>query len=604
MSNNSHVILGQILEDQIDELDLNVTPSRFFGNFSALQILKNYELSYEEIEKGDVDGTLDGGIDNLYIFINGDFIDWTSFTLEDSQNLENLEDSENLLNKKFIREKYKKNIEIEVVLIQSKLENSFNETAILKLKSTLNNLLSLENNFEEYSNRYNPRILEAFLVLREIYLTLIPRRCEVLFNIYYTSKGIDVHSNVEAQAKELEKLVSDKLTNTTAKLEFIGVKKLTDLYQKIQDIDFQLNLVENTISNNSSSYIGLVNIRELFEFITDDKNTLIKHIFESNVRDYQGKNNVNSEIANTLKINMTEDFWWLNNGVTILSSKITPTSNKKLTIQNPEIVNGLQTSSEIYRYFKENPRLLVKLENQENQEIQEKRNVLVRVIVPSSDEVRDKIIKATNSQTQIPKSSLRATDPIHRQIETFLKTKNFFYDRRKNFYKNEGKKPKEIISIPFMSQCLISVLMQKPDYARARPSSLLDDDVSYDRLFSENIPLNVYYLLSYYGKKVEDISRTIEGLEPSQSSDIKFHLLYCAIALTVKNHRPNQNEINELTEDSILENIFIAIEITKDLYISLGATNKVAKSPKFKDDLIVKVQSYIQENMLVPLQLT
>lgn len=598
MSNNSHVILGQILEDQIDELELNVLPSRFFGNFSALQILKNHELSYEEIEKGDVDGTLDGGIDNLYIFINGDFIDWTSFTLEDSQDLE---DSENLLNKKFIREKYKRNIEIEVVLIQSKLENSFNETAILKLKSTLNNLLSLENNFEEYSDRYNPQILEAFLVLREIYLTLIPRRCEVLFNIYYTSKGIDVHANVEAQARELEKLVSDKLTNTTAKLEFIGAKKLTDLYQKIQDIDFELNLVENTISNNSSSYIGLVNIRELFKFITDDKNILIKHIFESNVRDYQGKNNVNSEIANTLNVNMTEDFWWLNNGVTILSSKITPASNKKLTIQNPEIVNGLQTSSEIYRYFKENPRLL---ETQETQETQEKRNVLVRVIVPSSDEVRDKIIKATNSQTQIPKSSLRATDPIHRQIETFLKTKNFFYDRRKNFYKNEGKKPKEIISIPFMSQCLISVLMQKPDYARARPSSLLDDDASYDRLFSENIPLNVYYLLSYYGKKIEDISRTIDGLEQSQSSDIKFHLLYCTVALTVKNHRPNQNEINKLTEDSILENISIAIEITKDLYINLGATNKVAKSPKFKDDLIVKVQSYIQENILVPLQLT
>lgn len=598
MSNNSHVILGQILEDQIDELELNVLPSRFFGNFSALQILKNHELSYEEIEKGDVDGTLDGGIDNLYIFINGDFIDWTSFTLEDSQDLE---DSENLLNKKFIREKYKRNIEIEVVLIQSKLENSFNETAILKLKSTLNNLLSLENNFEEYSDRYNPQILEAFLVLREIYLTLIPRRCEVLFNIYYTSKGIDVHANVEAQARELEKLVSDKLTNTTAKLEFIGAKKLTDLYQKIQDIDFELNLVENTISNNSSSYIGLVNIRELFKFITDDKNILIKHIFESNVRDYQGKNNVNSEIANTLNVNMTEDFWWLNNGVTILSSKITPASNKKLTIQNPEIVNGLQTSSEIYRYFKENPRLL---ETQETQETQEKRNVLVRVIVPSSDEVRDKIIKATNSQTQIPKSSLRATDPIHRQIETFLKTKNFFYDRRKNFYKNEGKKPKEIISIPFMSQCLISVLMQKPDYARARPSSLLDDDASYDRLFSENIPLNVYYLLSYYGKKIEDISRTIDGLEQSQSSDIKFHLLYCTVALTVKNHRPNQNEINQLTEDSILENISIAIEITKDLYINLGATNKVAKSPKFKDDLIVKVQSYIQENILVPLKLT
>lgn len=355
MSNNSHIILGQIIEDQKDELEIDATVSKFFGNFSALQLLKNYELSYEEIEKGDVDGTLDGGIDNLYIFINGDLIDWTSFILDDNTESD---ESDNLLNKKFIREKYKRNIEIEVVLIQSKLENSFNETAIIKLKSTLTNLLSLENDFEQYSTRYSPCILEAFLVLREIYLTLIPRRCEVLFNIYYTSKGTDVHNNVKAQAIELEQLVCEKLTNTTAKLEFIGAKKLVDLYQKIQDIDFELILVENTISNNTSSYIGLINIKELFKFITDNTNTLIKHIFESNVRDYQGKNNVNSEIANTLRTNITEDFWWLNNGVTILSSKITPTSNKKLTIQNPEIVNGLQTSSEIYRYFKENPTLL------------------------------------------------------------------------------------------------------------------------------------------------------------------------------------------------------------------------------------------------------
>ncbi|WP_180064325.1 AIPR family protein [Acinetobacter sp. YH16042] len=141
---------------------------------------------------------------------------------------------------------------------------------------------------------------------------------------------------------------------------------------------------------------------------------------------------------NTLQNNTTEDFWWLNNGVTILSTKVTPRTNKQLVIQNPEIVNGLQTSSEIYRYFKENA---VKIQDIEN------RNVLVRVIVPSSEEVRDKIIKATNSQTQIPKSSLRATDPIHRQIETFLKTKGYYYDRRKNFYKNEGKKPKQIIKL-------------------------------------------------------------------------------------------------------------------------------------------------------------
>ena len=60
-------------------------------------------------------------------------------------------------------------------------------------------------------------------------------------------------------------------------------------------------------------------------------------------------------------------------------------------------------------------------------------------MVPTEDESRDRIIKATNSQTVVPPSSLRATQRIHRDIEEYLQQKGLFYDRRKNHYKNEGK---------------------------------------------------------------------------------------------------------------------------------------------------------------------
>ncbi|WP_180063363.1 hypothetical protein [Acinetobacter sp. YH16042] len=296
MSNNAHIILQQIIEDQKQDLEIDQSLNKFFGNFSALQLLKNHELSYEEIERGDVDGTLDGGIDNFYIFINGDLIDWNSFDISESQN-EDAEGQESAINVKYIKEKYKKNIEIEVVLIQSKLENSFNEAAITKLKDSLSNLLNLDNNLDDFKHRYNSPILEAFSVFRTIFLNLISRRCEVLFNIFYTSKGSDVHPNVQAQANELKTIIESKITNTKADLNFIGAQRLIDLYQKIPDTDFELNLVENTISNNTSSYICLVNIKELFSFITDENKILVKHIFESNVRDYQGANNVNSEIS-------------------------------------------------------------------------------------------------------------------------------------------------------------------------------------------------------------------------------------------------------------------------------------------------------------------
>jgi hypothetical protein len=168
----------------------------------------------------------------------------------------------------------------------------------------------------------------------------------------------------------------------------------------------------------------------------------------------------------------------LNNGITVLAARATQ-SGKTLTVENPEIVNGLQTSSEVHGYFRNS--------NTEK----ESRNILVRVIVPNAAGSRDQIIKATNSQTAIPPASLRATDPIHRDIEQYLRPFNLFYDRRKNFYKNEGRPINRIISIPQMAQGAMAVVLRRPDTARARPSSLIKRDEEYLRLLNPDYPIEV-----------------------------------------------------------------------------------------------------------------
>lgn len=330
-------------------------------------------------------------------------------------------------------------------------------------------------------------------------------------------------------------------------------------------------------------------LSELYKFITDETGEIIKYIFESNVRDYQGRNNVNTDITETLENNYQEEFWWLNNGITILSSQVIQKTNKLLTIQNPEIVNGLQTSSEIHLFFKN------KIDTTElkRADIVDSRNVLVRVIVPESEEVRDKIIKATNNQTNIPKSSLRATDPIHRQVEMYLKDKGLYYDRRKNFYKNLGKKPKEIISISFLSQCLISIIMQSPDNARARPSTLLDSEKHYNTLFSSNTPLNVYYVVVKWGKKIEEECRKIEGLTNTQAMDIKFHILYVSSVLICKNIRPSAKQISLVPPHEINSVLTQAVDITKEEYLALGGNNKVVKGPELTQQLKIRLEDEI-----------
>jgi hypothetical protein len=105
---------------------------------------------------------------------------------------------------------------------------------------------------------------------------------------------------------------------------------------------------------------------------------LRRNIFESNVRDYQGATQVNEEISKTLGTTAgPEDFWWLNNGVTILCGSATH-SGKILTIEDPQIVNSLQTSNEVYKNFSKKGILT-----------DDERNILVRVIVPTDGDSRD-----------------------------------------------------------------------------------------------------------------------------------------------------------------------------------------------------------------------
>ena len=65
MSNNDQIILDSVLEQQRQQLAPEISQAEFFEVFAAEQALKDYDLSYEEIRSGIVDGGADGGIDGI-----------------------------------------------------------------------------------------------------------------------------------------------------------------------------------------------------------------------------------------------------------------------------------------------------------------------------------------------------------------------------------------------------------------------------------------------------------------------------------------------------------------------------------------------------------
>ena len=550
MSKNAQILLENLIEQEFRNNDNYSNISEYFEFFSASQILKNQGLSDDEVDNGIVGKGLDGGCDSIYLFLNNLLI-----TPDVVEHISAPKDSI-----------------LEMIIIQSKKTTSFGEDAVMKWKTISGNLLDLSKTTTDFMTRYNADVLEAFTTFRDTYTRLITSRVKLKFKFYYATLASELHPNVIQQAEELKDTIKGLFPNAVVEVIFVDSDALFDMYNAVIENRVNLKFADIPISPNQKNYIALVDLKSYFNFIVNDEGDVRKSFFDSNVRDYQGKNNVNSSISETLHRADDNDFWWLNNGVTVLASEATLVNNRELQIVNPEIVNGLQTSMEIYNYFSENREALES----------EKRSILLRIIVPDNEESRDQIIFATNNQTNIPKATLRVTDPIHLQIEMYFKSRGLFYDRRKNYYKNQGRKPAEIVGVSFLAQCLITIFLKKPDYARARPSTLLNDEKTYNELYEKNNDLEVFYRVALLGKKIQKNVRSGSDYSSAEKSDILYYVLYAVIADVLGKKNITPADIKNLDIDSITDTLIEDIRNrVYEIYKQHGGNGRVAKSAEF-----------------------
>ena len=550
MSKNAQILLENLIEQEFRNNDNYSNISEYFEFFSASQILKNQGLSDDEVDNGIVGKGLDGGCDSIYLFLNNLLI-----TPDVVEHISAPKDSI-----------------LEMIIIQSKKTTSFGEDAVMKWKTISGNLLDLSKTTTDFMTRYNADVLEAFTTFRDTYTRLITSRVKLKFKFYYATLASELHPNVIQQAEELKDTIKGLFPNAVVEVIFVDSDALFDMYNAVIENRVNLKFADIPISPNQKNYIALVDLKSYFNFIVNDEGDVRKSFFDSNVRDYQGKNNVNSSISETLHRADDNDFWWLNNGVTVLASEATLVNNRELQIVNPEIVNGLQTSMEIYNYFSENREALES----------EKRSILLRIIVPDNEESRDQIIFATNNQTNIPKATLRVTDPIHLQIEMYFKSRGLFYDRRKNYYKNQGRKPAEIVGVSFLAQCLITIFLKKPDYARARPSTLLNDEKTYNELYEKNNDLEVFYRVALLGKKIQKNVRSGSDYSSAEKSDILYYVLYAVIADVLGKRNITPADIKNLDMDSVTDTLIEDIRNrVYEIYKQHGGNGRVAKSAEF-----------------------
>jgi hypothetical protein len=554
---NAQVILDDVLKQLHAERAPEMDESEYFEVFCAEQLLKDHDLSYEEIEDGIVDGEHDGGVDAVYSFVNGD-----------------------LITEDFDAGPFKKDVFIELKIIQSKTSSNYSEATIDKLISITKNLLDLSKDPGSLT-QYNEQVRAKIQKFRDVYRALASRFPVLSITYYLAGKrsNVAIPQSILTKGDELKEAAKSHFPGATVEVEILGAAQLMELARRQPKSVFDLKCVKSLGIENGA--IVLSKLSDFNAFLRDEKGSVRKLLFESNVRDFQGTTEVNAAIRQTLDSETTPDFWWLNNGVTILASRSSIIGDT-VSIADPQIVNGLQTSTQISQYFGNDASKA------------DDRNVMIKIVSSDDDEIRDKIIKATNSQNPIQPATLRATDKVQRDIESTLKGVGLFYDRRKNLYKNEGKPADKIVSIPLMAQVLMSVLLKRPDDARARPSSLIKDDKIYSDLFSDAIPVQVYSFAGILIKRVESHLKGRSGLTARDRNNIRFYVAAYLVWILTKTVSPTPSNIAALSTADVTT---LALTQTTNVvileYNKLGSTDQAAKGSELKKNLTAIASSEI-----------
>lgn len=544
------ILLESILKQQKAQYP-TLSDDNFFEVYCADNILLNYDLSNDEIEEGIVDGSGDAGVDAAYVFVN-----------------------RQLLTEDFEFSGIKQPVNLELFIIQSKNQDSFKEGPIDKLSSSLPLLLDGEQPQENLEKLFRPQVVSIFHSFMKGMQTLAGEFPEVSIKIFYCCKGSAPNDVMKAKAANLKARISERYPSVD--FTFLGAQELYDRSGKQKRLVKELPVVGSPLSG-ANSYVALCTLENYIKFISDEEDALLTRIFEANVRAYQGEVEVNKEIAESLK-HPTDgvDFWWLNNGVTVVADQA-QFMNNRLSVENPLIVNGLQTSHEIHKFASSLPQ-------------DDPRLVLVRIIVETDRVKRDEIIRATNRQTSIKHSSFRATEPVHKEIEDYLLTVGFYYDRRKNQYKREGKPAHKIISIDRLAQGVLAVLKQEPHIARARPTTAIKAEKDYKQIFApdkDTHPLEMYGAIVRMLGAVEEHFRAIASAENQiHRNNLRFHvLMVLGWALNENSTLPSQR-IKQLDLSKLKPELVKGVtEWVFGEFNNEGAVDRVAKDSAFTQRL-------------------
>jgi hypothetical protein len=337
-----------------------------------------------------------------------------------------------------------------VSLFQSKYNrtlegnSNFPEGGIEKLIKAIKYLFNPTAKLQHINQRLLAKVEEARSLIRDGYIPQI--------RVLACNNGLSWNTS----AQELINLTGfgDQVT-----WEHINHERLIKILQASKPVKDFLQLTGKVIVEDlefSRVLVGKISVAEIAALIERHGERLL----ERNIRRYLGLqgNRVNEAIRHTLTSNEKNNFYFYNNGITLICKSFSHNglqdSNHRVRVEGLQIINGGQTCMTIFKTLRENNLV------HENAPAY----VLLRLyqLPDENDGLVQKITYATNSQNPVDLKDLRANDEIQQRLEMDIQQLGFNYRRKRS---DSNTRPIDITS-GVAAEAILSVWREKPHQAK------------------------------------------------------------------------------------------------------------------------------------------
>jgi len=478
-----------------------------------------------------VGGDNDLGIDGLGILVNGRLV-------------KTIEDIDDIL-------KFSPRIKVDIVFIQSKYrEDGISKDFFNNFSFGVREFLS-----DEIKSPKNESIQSFFELKNYIFSVDVSEKLEEnpkvwLYFVAFTDRKASQHVKA-IEGKFIEDVES---LNSYEKpiVKFVDLSELKRICDQ-NDNQFQISinvdqmLPLSSVDGVDDSAILFCYGSEYIKILGSEDDLIRKSLFEDNVRDFQGVSSVNQEISATIK-KEPELFALLNNGITIVCDAFNQ-RNKTVTIQNPQIINGCQSSHVLFN-SKQSCQL-------------DKLPLVIKIISTTDSNVVNKIVRAANRQNIVYEEAFETTREFHKTLEEFFLSMNnsekIYYERRvKQYLNNPQVKSYQKFGIKIVTQAYVGAYLEEVHQTHRHETVLIKN--YQGKIFEDDHSFYPYYVLTFAYYRLENLIRD-NMIKLDRFYSYRYHLILISkyLAYTLLK---NDNPLLRLNEDDFFK-AFLNILIDK-----------------------------------------